>query len=143
MKIVSGSHLDHGLSEAHVKWILEQFGDRTEFFRMTVEMPTELPPILCELHGPMMGDDPVPEREVQYHVRGNRKGATRMCKRARRPTRLLTVIGGPGRVDPCILYTAFGGPAGAREVWDTSLETMEEIRESRQFWSTHALTWTA
>ena len=139
MKIVNKSHLDHGLSPEHLAFIREKFGGRSEFFIETVELPAELPSLKCGLHGPIMGEDPVPEDEVFYRKRGNGRGASRLCSRPPIETRKLTVIGGPGGDDLCVLYTAYGGPLAPREPEDTSLSNEKEREESVAFWNEHAL----
>lgn len=126
LEIVPQSHLDHGLAQEHVSFILERFATRSEFFRETIALPFWLAPLTCGLHGPIVGDVPVPESEAVYIVRGNRKHMSRMVNRPKRETRILTVIGGHmpvkegngfGAVDAtrCVLYTAFGGPSAPRE----------------------------
>ena len=115
MKILEGiSHLDHGLSEDHVQWILEKFGERDCFFIETVELPEGLGSLDCGLYGPLMDDAPVCEDEVVYTQRGDRPGTSRMVKRVMRKTRLVTVIAGPYGDEECILYTSFGGPQSPR-----------------------------
>jgi hypothetical protein len=53
---------------------------------------------------------------------------------------LITVIGGPHLDDPCILYTAFGGPATPKEPGDPSLDgNLIELAKSQAFWAEHAL----
>jgi hypothetical protein len=140
------SHLDHGLSEVHLSYILKQFKGRNDFFIETIEMPEELPGLECGLYGPLLGDDPIPESEVHYAPRNGRKGPSRLVPRPKRETRLLTVIAGPHEDLDCILYTAYGGPHGAaREPWDTE-EGTKERQQSEQFWAQHALSsmdWTA
>lgn len=139
MIITTAAHLDHALTPAHVAWIAERFADQGAFFLATVELPPELEDLPCGLHGPIVGDPPVPESEVSYRRRGDRLGPSRLCQRPSRPTRLLTVIGGPDGDDPCVLYTAFGGPAAPREPFDLSLAS-DEVREaSEAFWAEHAL----
>lgn len=133
MIVLPVSHLDHDLTPAHVAWLTSHFADRTGFFLETVELPAELPPLTCALHGPLVGDAPVPESEVSYRRRGDRPGASRLCARPPRPTRLLTVIAGPEGEDP------FGGPAAPREPFDLSLGGGEVLEASRAFWSEHAL----
>ncbi len=99
----------------------------------------------CGLYGPIMGDLPVKEDEVRHVVRPGRQYTSRTVGR---PTRTVTVVivrnpsGGPGEV----LATIYGGPAAPREPNDPSLrnpqtwvENSYEIRESHDFWSTHAL----
>lgn len=139
LKITSDSHLDHGLGPDHIAWLLDRFADKTGFFIETVELPDDLPPIACGLHGPAVGDEPVPEDEVSYAVRGGRPGASRMCSRLPRLTRTISVIAGPHAADPLVLYTAFGGPVAPREPFDPGLMTEQAKAESRDFWAEHAL----
>lgn len=139
MKVLPASHLDHGLSPAHVAWLLERFADRQAFFVETVELPPQLPPLLCGLHGPAMGDEPVPEAEAHYAVRGGRQGTSRLCRRPARETRLVTVIAGPDGEEPCVLYTAYGGAAASREPWDLSLAGQDAREQAQRFWAEHAL----
>ena len=139
MKITEDSHMDHALGETHKAFLLARFGDRTEFFIETVVLPGPLASLPCGLHGPVMGDEPVPDAECSSEVRGNRKGPSRMCDRPVRLVRTLTVIGGPHKDEPCILYTAFGGPSTPREPWDETLSTEAQKQEARAFWAQHAL----
>jgi hypothetical protein len=139
MIITPAAHLDHALTPAHVAWIAERFADQGAFFLVTVELPPELPDLPCSLHGPLVGDAPVPESEVTYERRGDRLGPSRLCTRPTRPTRLLTVIAGPDGDDPCVLYTAFGGPAAPREPFDLSLASDEVQASAKEFWAEHAL----
>ena len=103
LEVVSNlSHLDHGLSSAHLEWILEKFKDREAFFLETVVIPMALSPLECGLYGPLMGDEPVMEDEVTYIIRGARKCASRVVARPMRTTRLVTVIAGPANDKPCV-----------------------------------------
>jgi hypothetical protein len=141
MKITAASHTDHHLTPAHVAFVLATFGDRTAFFRETVVLPDELPGLPCDLHGPKMGDAAVADSETARVVRGDRKGASRVCARAARIVRTVTVIGGPHEGE-CILYTAFGGPAASREPFDEAFadgKDPEGLAESVGFWAEHAL----
>lgn len=150
MIIRSVAHLDHTLHSVHLSFILKMFGGRQSFFIETVEMPTsfrlpateldlEIPEVQLGLYGPLCGDDPVLENDVTYAVRGVRSCASRMTDRPARMTRQLTIIAGPHEGEPCVLYTAYGGPAAPREPGDTSIESWEDIVSSREFWKTHAL----
>lgn len=138
MKLVAASHLDHFLTSAHVEFILTRFADRKAFFIETFELPSDLPGLPLGIHGPIVGDPPVPEEEVTYEVRGTRAGPSRLCSRAPRTTQTITVIAGPNAEHACVLYTAYGGPAALREPWDPSL-TPEEKAQSVAFWQEHAL----
>ena len=138
MKIIAASHLDHGLPVDVAAYIAERFADRDAFFIETIELPAELPSAKSALHGPCVGDAPVSDLEVWHEIRGNRQGPTRFCARPPRVTRLVTVVAGPHGSEPCVLYTAYGGPEAPREPWDPSLAP-QQIEESREFWATHAL----
>lgn len=137
MDITPDSHLDHNLSPAHAALIRERFGDRTEFFIETLELPPELPSLSCNLHGPATGGAAVDEAEVHYDIRGTRKGPSRLCNRSPVLVRTMTVIGGPHE-GKCILYTAYGGPSCPREPWDETLDSTGRV-EAVEFWSRHAL----
>lgn len=137
MKITTDSHTDHALTPAHLAWILERFGDRKAFFAETVEIPAELGALPCGLHGPTMGDEPIPAKECRELVRAGRAGPSRVCARAPRLVRTVTVIGGPHE-GACILYTAHGGPPASREPWDPSLDDAW-CAASAAFWAEHAL----
>lgn len=137
MDITPASHLDHHLTPAHLAFIREKFGDRTAFFLETIELPADLPSLPCNLHGPATGGAAVPEGEVHYAVRGDRKGPSRLCRRPPVTVRTMTVIGGVHE-GACILFTAYGGPCAPREPWD---ETLDEAgrEKAKAFWAEHAL----
>jgi hypothetical protein len=130
--------LDHGLTPEHLVWLCNRFANRTSFFIETVELPPNFLPLTCGLHGPLVGDEPVPEGECLYETRGTRAGQSRMCRRPLRMTRTMTVVAGPSGEDSCVLYTAYGGPAAPREPFDPNLSP-EEKAESEAFWRDHAL----
>ncbi|MDP2342980.1 MAG: hypothetical protein Q8O67_18635 [Deltaproteobacteria bacterium] len=136
MKIHEQSHLDHGLTAAHLRWIEERFGDRVGFFKETVEMPAHLEDLPCALFGPAAGDPPVLEAEVHHAARGVRTWTSRLVQRSARMTRLLTVIAGPVDDDALVLLTAFGGPLAPQEPGDPRCRDLEE---STRFWREHAL----
>lgn len=138
MQITKDSHIDHNLTEAQVAFIADKFANHQIFFIETFELPEELGTVESALHGPIVGDEPVPEAEVHYIIRGNRKCASRMVKRPVRQMRTVTVIAGPHE-GKCILYTAYGGPCAPREPGDTGLSSWEQIVEAREFWAKHAL----
>lgn len=112
------SHLDHSLTEAQLHYLLGRFADRGGFFLETIELPDDLGTIPCGLWGPLMGDPPIAEIDVVRAHRGTRAWASRLVARAARPTRQVTVIAGPHDGHPCVLYTAFGGPAAPQEPGD-------------------------
>jgi len=137
MKIDPESHLDHGLTQAHIDHMMERFADKTTFFIETFEMPAELPDLMNGLYGPRVGDPPVTEDQVHYKVRGDRKGESRMIAKPPRPTRMMTVIAGPADdVEGIVLYTAYGGVSAERAPFDAP---EDEKEKSARFWSEHAL----
>ncbi len=127
------SHLDHALTRVQIKFILDLYPKRGELVIQTIELPAHLGLVPCGLHGPIMGDDPVPESEVVYKTRGTREGKSRLVDRIVRSTRLVTVISGPHDGLDCVLFTAFGGPQAPKEPFE------DDSDESREFWSQHAL----
>jgi hypothetical protein len=137
MKVTKESHLDHGLTPAQVEYIAAKFADRSAFFIESFELPKELGTVASGLYGPLAGDDPVPENIVEYVVRGTRKGASRMVALPAREQRTVTVIAGPDGDEPCVLYTAYGGPAAPREPYDAP--DPQSLAESVVFWADHAL----
>lgn len=149
MKIIVGvSHVDHGLTAKQVEYIEKLFAGRDAFFLETIELPKEVGTVPCGLYGPVMGDDPIGENEVKYIVRGNRRCTSRVkadnvISAGMRETNKLTVIAGPaehnGEKLPCVLYTAYGGPAAPREPGDTTIPTWEGVQEARKFWAEHCL----
>ena len=138
--ITHESHLDHAISTKQLDWILESFKNASGFSLTTLELPQEMGTVPCGLHGPAMGDVPVPEREVFYKTRGSRTTKSRMCSRLVRQTRMLTVIVGPDEAGhDCVLYTTYGGPQAPREPSDPGIKTDSERKEAEDFWSEHAL----
>ena len=129
------SHLDHALTQEQIKFILNL--DAREI--QTIQLPEHLGLVPCGLHGPLMGDEPVPESEVTYAVRGERRGKSRLVDRIVRTTRMVTVIAGPHDGLPCVLFTAFGGPLTPKEPFDFDYHESEEAQVSRRFWEQHAL----
>jgi len=136
IKVIAESHVDHGIAKPALQWLLDRFADRDGFFIETVELPEELGMVPCGLHGPLMGDEPIAESEVTYKARGERGYPSRLADRPARQVRTVTVIAGPDGDEPCVLYTAFGGPLTPQEPGDPSCK---DLKESQQFWSTHAL----
>jgi hypothetical protein len=127
MQITSDTHVDHALTPDHLAFILKVFASKEAFFLETIELPEALLALPCSLHGPIMGDPPIPDDEVTFTVRGSRPGPSRMCDRAPRLVRTMTVIGGPDDRGEMILYTAYGGPAAPREPWDPSLDDAQRL----------------
>lgn len=139
--ITHQSHLDHGLTSRHLMFILNRFRDRDGFFADTVELPDDLEDLVCGLHGPVMGDAPIDDRDVMMRKRFGRTHESRILFGGKlRKTRILTVIAGPAEGGMCVLYTAHGGPLAPREPGDASIAPdSRELAESIAFWREHAL----
>jgi hypothetical protein len=141
MIITSDSHLDHNLTVGQLEYLKKYFQDRDGFFIETVELPYGTVP--CGLIGPATEQGVVEEGSVFYAIRPPRKWASRVLDPAKGWTSLMTtkvtVIAGPAGAHACVLYTAYGGPAAPREPGDPSISSWEELQNSREFWSKHAL----
>lgn len=130
------SHVDHGLTEGQLRYLLDRFADRTSFFIETIELPEDLGSVPCGLYGPIMGDPPIAEADVHHERRGARAWTSRLVERPSRPTRKVTMIAGPHEEHACILYTAFGGPLAPQEPGDPGCK---DPAASAAFWREHAL----
>jgi hypothetical protein len=133
------SHVDHSLTEAQLAYILGLNAKENELTIQTVELPEDLGTVPCGLVGPAMGDAPVTSDQVTLKNRGERPYKSRLIAQAPRQTRMVTVISGPHDGNPCVLFTAFGGPVTPKEPGDLSIKSDSERLESEQFWSEHAL----
>lgn len=156
IKIHKDSHVDHGIPREVIHFVLGTFRDRSEFFIETVALPDSIElrhgldhwpapggwcgdmkvkSIPCGLHLD------VPESEVYYAERGDRKYTSRLCRRPPRMVREVTVVAGPHPEDPSagmILFTMYGGPQAPREPGDPSIEG-KAIEESKAFWKAAAI----
>ena len=130
------SHVDHGLTEAQLSYLLDRFADRKAFFIETIELPEDLGTVPCGLYGPLTGDAPIAEDEVSHERRGTRPWTSRLIERPMRPTRKVTVIAGPHDGHDCILYTSYGGPQALQEPGDPGCK---DPAASATFWRDHAL----
>ncbi len=137
-QIVKCFHADHGVTPETMAWAVEQIAPEG-FFLRTLTLPPEHPDLENGLWGPASGDAPVHEGEVHYAARSPDRAPSRMVARAKRPTRLLTVIG-TASPEGVMLFTAFGGPSAEKEPGDRSLVpgTPDHDR-SVAFWAQHAL----
>ncbi len=139
MKIIPESHLDHGLTKAQVEHVAHKFRDRKSFFTEEINLgEAGLGTVPCALHGPAMGDEPIGDDDVVYLKREGRLGTTRFIDREPRMVGTVTVIAGPDGDEPCVLYTAFGGPLAPREPADPDMQ-LKDVEESKAFWAEHAL----
>ena len=137
MKVIQLSHLDHGLTQAHIDYILERFKDRAAFFIETIELPAHLAAVPGALYGPIAGDPPIPDSSVRYVNRGARTWPSRiMTGMKSRPTRVVTVVAGPHDGEPCVLYTCYGGKAAPQEPADPNCK---DPAGAAWFWAQHAL----
>jgi hypothetical protein len=108
-------HADHDVSEKHLAWALGKVLDEGKkgFFLSTLDLPSGYASLPCGLHGPLVGDEPIPDSEVEWVTRD----------------------------DEIKIFTTYGGPIAPREVDDPSWDEMSEAerQESRDFWAEHAL----
>jgi len=95
MKRHPESHLDHGLTDPQVEYLLTFFAERTGRIIETITLPPELGTVPCGLYGPTMGDPPIAEAEVHYARRGTRTWESRLVDLPARPQHQVTVIAGP------------------------------------------------
>lgn len=130
------SHVDHGLSEAQVRYLFDRFADRSSFFVETITLPAELGTVPCGLYGPLAGDPAISEAEVTYGARGARSWTSRLIDLPARQQHQVTVVAGPHDGHACVLYTAYGGPAAPQEPGDPGCK---DVEASAAFWREHAL----
>lgn len=141
IRIHKDSHMDHSVTEDQRRYALAQASRHLPakgILVMSIELPPALGTVLCGLHGPIMGDPAVSDRDVTYTTRGDRGGASRMVQRAPRKVPVVTVVAGPHDGHPWVLFTIYGGPSAPREPWDKSLNDGQRA-ESIAFWEEHAL----
>ena len=94
------SHVDHGLTEAQLSYLLDRFASRDSFFIETITLPRELGTVPCGLYGPLTGDPTIREDEDSYAARGTRAWDSRLIDLPPREQHEVTVIAGPHEV-PC------------------------------------------
>lgn len=139
LKIVSASHTDH-VSPEVLSYLQERF-PAVDPGPITVIETVPLPEGLTAtsgLYGPTCGDAPVLKGEAYYANRPGREYRSRLVRLPKREVRQVTVIMGRYGKDPCVLYTAFGGPLAPKEPDDPSLQSHERAA-SVAFWAEHAL----
>jgi hypothetical protein len=134
MKKHADSHVDHGLTEEQLAYLLDLFADRAEFFVATVDLPEGLGTVSCALYGPAAGDPPVSSATLS--CRPGRAWDSRLVPLPVRQTRAVTVVAGPHQDEPCVLYTAYGGPSAPQEPGDPGCR---DKTASEAFWAVHAL----
>ena len=138
------SHIDHGIGSEVLADILKHFEDRTGSFIATVNLKdvtslvSEVP---CSLIGPATYNTPVSEEEVIYKPRPGQSYSSRLLKdgdKQATSSDVVTIICGEHDGNPCVLFTAFGGPLAPKEPGDPTLKP-EEREASEKFWKEHAL----
>lgn len=134
-------HADHGLDARHLALIDEVMEDREGFFLLSLPLEGALGGSLQSgLYGPVAGDPPVTEAEVEYVVRNERPGPSRLVSRPLRDADHLVVIGVAGGENPKV-FTAYGNRGTVippREWWDPTMKPQEAM-EAAAFWQQHAL----
>jgi len=130
LRVASASHLDHGLSDEQLAWLLARAEEHLLLYQaytddppppvltLTLTLPESLGTVPCGLHGPAMGDAPLLEGDVTYAKRGQRGGQSRLCARPPQQVRKVSLIAGEHDGHRWVLYTAFGGPIAPREPFD-------------------------
>ena len=159
------SHVDHGLTEVQLRYLLDRFADRSSFFLETITLPPDLGTVPCGLYGPIVGDPPISDGEILLGKRGDRAWDSRLIDLPARQQHEVTVIAGPheepcwhcdgsggigswkaripcetcdhGKIKhACIVFTMFGGPAAPQEPGDPACK---DLAKSTTFWREHAL----
>ena len=152
MKILihADSHVDHGLSDEQLVYVIEHGLDGTVTKEVgipiaeggsvynTFKLPVELGVVKCALYGPSMGDEPVHDDDAFMAKREGRHYESRMVNLHWRPTDVVTVIVGPHDGHGLVLFTAYGGAYAPKGLNDPTLSDHER-EESVAFWSVHAL----
>lgn len=137
MKVVKVFHADHGVSDELIQWAVNEI-QPTGFFLRTLEIPEQFGGLDNALYGPRSGDEPIADSDVHMKQRSPDRPHSRMVKRPKRQTRLMTIIG-MANPDGVTVFTAYGGPAAEREPGDVTLQTDAEKAAAAKFWSEHAL----
>lgn len=137
--IVKDSHCDHNFDLLQIEYVLGQLsGAPTDKVTVRqVQLPAGLGRVPCALHGPIMGQPPVPDSEVGLTHRGQRTWPSRLVDRPVQMVPDVTVIVGPHE-GQLVLYTMYGGPQAPREPGDPMIPDAE-LAEARKFWAEHAL----
>jgi hypothetical protein len=138
-------HKDHGITDAQWKHILYVLGNSglVGFFILQVDIPKELGTVPCSIYGPVMGDVPVPDSEVQMMKRTEDRPPDRMTNKPQRQVGYVQVIGtyesDPVAMDAeTVIYTCYGGPLAPRNPLEPGLSEKDKL-DSEKFWSQHAL----
>ena len=139
-------HKDHGITPAQWAFINGALTDLDPqgFFLQQLDIPAALGTVPCGLHGPAMGDAPVPRDEVEMVKRGAEGDPNRwldpIVDRPLRPVSYVQVIGirdSDDDGDHIKVFTCYGGPAAPQNPADPG---NHDVHGATKFWNTHALT---
>lgn len=126
-------HADHGIKDAQLKFIVGKLmAEDDGFFIKEVKIPGQVP---CGLYGPIMGDSPISDNEIEMVSRGRWEFGFRMIDKPMRPVDYVQAIGTKNG-DELTIYTIYGGPLVSQNPNDPDNQNPEE---SKKFWSAHAL----
>ena len=128
-------HADHGITAAQMSHVQGSLSPDDGFFITQVRIPAGLGTVPCGLYGPAMGDEPVPEAEVENLARGDRAWTDRLVDRPFRPVDYVQVIG-VREGAKFTLFTVYGGPLAPQNPADP---TNSDPAAAREFWAGHAL----
>lgn len=135
-------HGDHGITDDQWEFIKNQLVelDHEGFFIQKLILPAKLGTVPCGIHGPCMGDDPVPRSEVEMVKRGEPGDKFRwldpIVDRAPRPVDHVQVIGIRAEPDLIRVFTCYGGPLAPQNPEDPG---NPDVEAAKKFWSAHAL----
>ena len=131
-------HGDHGLTQQHLALVDDTVFQHKGFFLVLVDLPDNAPPLMSSLYGPSCGDAVIDEDQVEYVVRADRPGPSRVMQVRPRPVRKMVVVG-VSAGDESVVFSAYGSQViPQREWWDSSMKPQEAVLAAR-FWSEHAL----
>lgn len=121
-----------------IKAVLDLCIEEEGFFIREVDSPHPHP---CDLFGPKMGDDPFSDEDCMLVTLGGNVHKSRVLRVpvVARQTSKLTVVGGPWKGEPCVLYDIYPGVFRPKEVDAFAVPEGREYEFSVDFWSTHAL----
>ena len=129
-------HADHAITDAQQEHINSALsGQAGGFFIRQIAIPSALGTVPCGLHGPAMGDEPVPDAECRQEARGGRDWTDRLCGREPRQVDYVQAIGIRDG-DSVTLFTVYGGALAPQNPEDP---TNSDPEAARIFWAEHAL----
>ena len=137
----SAAHADHNLTNKHWEMV-DQIHDsglykEGQFFVEVIALTDPKHHLPSALYGPAAGDAPITDDQVEYKVRNERPGPSRLIDKPCRPAGFMVVIG----IAQKLTITAYGTQSTSpspREWWDAGMKPHEAI-EAAKFWSEHAL----